>query len=299
MAVHNAAPWLAQTIESVLQQSFTDFEFLIHDDGSTDASPRILADHAARDRRIILSASENRGLARTLNLLIERARGDYLARMDADDVCKPERFARQVAYLDSHPEVIVLGGQLRFIDHGNRPITEINTPRTHEEIDANNLRGDVSISHPTVMMRRESISRLGGYDTDYPVAQDLELWLRVAEVGRLANLPEVVLDYRVHDHSVSGSKRDLQRDTCRRACEAAWRRRGLTETRFDYRDWRMADTAESRRVFFLRYGWQAWNSGYRGTWWYYALRSVALAPFSRAAWNLLIAGAIKRPQPRR
>lgn len=295
MSVHNGERWLAEAIDSVLAQTFGDFEFLIHDDGSTDRSPAILAEYAARDRRIILSRGANIGLAGALNLLIGKARGELLARMDADDVCRPNRFELQVEYMDQNLDCVVLGGYIRIIDAAGRPVVDLTIPLDHSDIDRNNIRGVTSIWHPTVMMRKATVLQFQGYDESYLSAQDQDLWLRLAESGRLANLPEIVLEYRIHDRSISGSRRDRQRESCLRACEAAWARRGLTGVSFDYGDWRMADTPESRRAFFLRYGWQAWRSGYRGTWRHYALRSVALAPLSRAAWTLLIAGAIKRP----
>ncbi|TQE98476.1 MAG: glycosyltransferase [Spiribacter salinus] len=295
MAVYNGERWLAEAIESVLVQTFADFELLIHDDGSTDNSLKILRDYAATDARITVTTGTNEGLAATLNRLIGTARAPFLARMDADDICLPDRFAKQVAYLDENPDCAVLGACETTIDAAGRRIAKIRVPLTHEEIDANNLRGVTSITHPTVMMRRDTVLRCG-YDPTYPTSQDLDLWLRMAEIGRLANLPDIVLEFRIHGGSISGSKQDLQRQMCRRACEAAWARRGLTGMTFDYSDWRMADTPESRRAFHLRYGWQAWNHGYRDTWRHYALRSVADAPLSVEAWKLLIAGAIKRPR---
>ena len=295
MPVYNAAPYLARAVESVLAQSFGDFEFLIHDDGSTDDSLKILRDYAAKDARMIVTTGANEGLAATLNRVIGTARAPLLARMDADDICLPDRFEKQVAYLDANPDCAVLGGCETTIDAAGYRIADVRVPRTHEEIDANNLRGVTSIRHPTVMMRRDAVRHCGGYDPELVPSEDLDLWLRVAETGRLANLPDIVLEYRIHGDSISGGKQDLQRQMCRRACEAAWARRGLTGLSFDYGEWRMADTQESRRAFHLRYGWQAWNHGYRDTWRHYALRSVADAPLSVAAWKLLIMGTIKRP----
>jgi glycosyltransferase involved in cell wall biosynthesis len=299
MAVYNAESWLAEAIESVLAQSFGDFEFLIHDDGSTDGSAAILAAYAQRDRRVIVSAAANLGPAAARNSLIEKARGDLIAMMDADDVCMPNRFERQVAYLYAHPDCVVLGGCYLVCDAEGRPINRCRVPVAHEVIDDQNLRGIVSIPNPTVMMRRDAVMRCGGYDASFLPAEDGELWLRMAEVGRLSNLPDIVLKYRIHNKSLSGTKQELQRDMCRRGCEAAWARRGLTGMRFDYEEWRMTDTAESHREFFLRYGWQAWSNGFRGTWKHYALQSVMLAPFSREAWTLLIAGMLRRPHRQR
>ncbi|WP_372922633.1 glycosyltransferase [Roseovarius sp.] len=296
MSVYNAEPYLAEAIESILSQTFADLEFLIHDDGSTDGSPAILRHYVERDDRIVVSAGANEGLAAALNRLIEAARGDLLARMDADDVCLPDRFSKQVEYLDRNQDCVVVGGCVTTTDGHGRSIARLMVPSDHMSIDTNNLRGIVSVSHPTVMMRREAVIRCGGYYPTFKSSQDLDLWLRMAEIGRLANLPDVVLKYRIHDSSISGSKQDLQRQMCRRACEAAWVRRGLTDMSFEYGDWRMADTAESRRAFYLRYGWQAWSHGYRDTWRHYALRSVVMAPLSADAWKLLVAGALKRPQ---
>lgn len=296
MPVYNNAPFLSEAVESVLSQSFGDFEFLIHDDGSTDDSSDILRRYARRDMRIsVSSTSENQGVSAARNVLMRRAQGEFLAVMDADDISLPDRFEKQIAYLDAHPDCVVLGGSNIVADTKLRPIMCRIMPEGHETIDGLNLRGIVSIHHPTVMMRKDAIIRCGGYDTSNGTAEDLDLWLRMAEIGRIANLPDIVLKYRIHDKSISGSKQDLQRQTCRQVCEAAWARRGLTGMSFDYSDWRMADTTQARREFYLRYGWQAWNSGYRDTWRHYALRSVGLAPLSRQAWTLLVAGAFKRP----
>src|SRR6056297_1948383 len=122
MAVHNAERWLAEAIDSVLKQSFTDFEFLIHDDGSNDLSLKILKNYSAKDTRVIVSSGPNQGLPASLNQLIESSGGEFLARMDADDICHPDRFAHQVAYLDAHPDGAVLGSFIRYIDEEGRRI---------------------------------------------------------------------------------------------------------------------------------------------------------------------------------
>ena len=295
MAVHNAERWLAEAIESVLNQSFTDFEFLIHNDGSSDGSLEILQNYMTQDNRIMVSTSDNQGPSAARNTAIDKACGEFLAIMDADDVCLPDRFEKQLAYLDANPDCVVIGGCETTMDEKRRPIFDLRVPLTHEEIDGNNLRGITSIRHPTVMMRRAIVLKCGNYDVSYRAAQDHDLWLRIAEIGHLANLPDILIRYRIHDKSISGAKPELQRQMCRKACEAAWARRGLTGMSFDYSDWRMADTPESQQEFYLRYGWQAWNNGYRDTWRHYALHSVKMAPFSRNAWALLIAGALKRP----
>lgn len=295
MAVYNGAAYLAEAIESVLAQDMADFEFLIHDDGSTDGSWAILQDFAARDPRIRLSQDANAGLAASLNRLIANARAPFLARMDADDLCLPSRFARQLALLEAEPELDVLGSFCITMDEAGRPIARLGLPMDHDVIDANNLRGTVSISHPAVTMRRAAVLRAGGYDASFRSAQDVDLWLRMGEHGRLANMPEPGLKYRLHGGSISGSKLVEQATNVRRACDAAKARRGV-EVPFDYKPWRMGEDRASKIDFYRRYAWQAWGNGFRDTWRHYALRALRLDPFAPESWKLLLTGWLKRPE---
>ena len=294
MAVYNAERYLAEAIESVLAQTFADFECLIHDDGSSDGSLAMLQDYAARDDRIVLSSGPNKGLAAALNRLIESARGEFLARMDADDISRPDRFACQVAYLDDHPDIAVLGAFARFIDEHGRPIRDMDHPVSHDEIDARNLEGGTALFHPTVMMRRDAVQTVGGYDPSFRKAEDLDLWLRVAEKFPLANYPAVLIDYRFHSFSMSAD-RDADTASNLRARQLAADRRNLPEP-VPIEPWRPGLDRESQRELALQWAWQAWNCGYRDTWRHYTLRSIADAPLSVEAWKLLIAGAIKRPR---
>lgn len=293
MPVFNAAPYLRQAMDSVLNQTFADFEFVIHDDGSTDESWTILTDYAACDGRVLLTRSENRGIPVTLDALMERAQGALIARMDADDICPPDRFARQVAEMDADPTLSVIGGAALIIDADGRPISVNALPQTHEEIDALNMSGRVAIQQSAVMIRRADYDRAGGYDRRFPVAEDHDLWLRLAEIGTLRNLPDVMIEYRVHDKSISGTKTRLQREMCLQACQDAWARRGTTAP-FEYNEWRMEDTKASRLEYFLRYSWQAWAHGFRPTSRHYALRALRLAPTSAAAWKALVFGTLRR-----
>lgn len=294
LPVRNADAYLVEALDSVLAQSFTDFELLAHDDGSDDACWSILQAYAARDRRLCVSRAENRGIVWVLNRLAETAKGDYLARMDADDACLPERFALQVAFLDTHPDHVMVGGATLSIDEAGRPIAPIAAPEDHDAIDDRNLRGLTAIEHPTAMIRRAALEAVGGYDPRSQDAEDLDLWLRLAEIGRLANLPDVVLKYRTHPSSVSAIRQAEQAETTRDVCARARARRGV-EAPFDYAPWRMEANRTSRLTFFLRYGWQAWRAGYRATWRHYALRALSVAPWSPDAWKLLVFGALRRP----
>src|SRR5437016_6143907 len=125
MAVHNAERFLAAAVESVLAQSFGDFEFIIVDDGSSDDSGAILRQFAKQDDRIHLIARENRGLTCSLNEMIAEARGEFLARMDADDLALPQRLAVQVKFMQEHPDVVLLGGAYELIDEAGRALTTL------------------------------------------------------------------------------------------------------------------------------------------------------------------------------
>ena len=297
MSVYNGRPHLAAAVDSILAQTFAGFEFLIVDDGSTDGSGEMLESYARRDPRIRLFRRENRGLARSLNELIAESRGVYLARMDADDVSRPERFARQVARLDAEPGIDVLGGFARFIDEGTRPIIDTQAPTGHDEIDACNLVGRTALVHPTVVMRRAAVEAVGGYDPAYDGAEDLDLWLRMAERGRLANLDALVLDYRMLGTSVSGSKRSEQAVLTERTCRAAWQRRGLRDQRMQFAHWRPGLDRRSRLAFVLQWAWQAWGAGNQDTARHYFFKAVRVNPGSMAAWNGLVFGAF-RPRAR-
>lgn len=295
LPVYNAQAYLAEAIESVLTQSFTDFELLAFDDGSSDASLDILHRYEAGDRRVRVFTRENRGLVATLNELIGLARGRYLARMDADDVCLPDRFARQVTFLDNHPDHLVVGGWYEMINAQGDPIGIVRSPTDHAAIDEANIAGHTSICHPTAMIRRTAIATSNWYDQQHFAAEDLDLWLRIAEVGKVANIADLVLRYRMHDGSISEAKGALQQAVMYAVCKSARARRGIADTFENPAHWRPDAGRASRHDFAIRYGWTAWSHGYRQTWWHYARQAIRLDPLSAESWKLMIAGLLKRP----
>lgn len=229
MPVRNALAFVEEAVGSIRAQNQPRWELLIWDDGSTDGTAECLARLAAADPRLRLHGGEAIGLSRACNQLARLARGRYLARMDADDVATPARLARQLAWLEAHPETVALGGQAVRVDPDGWPIDRWQTPLKHEEIERQHLRGfGGGIIHPTAMIRREAFERVGGYAEDLEASQDYDLWLRLAEVGRLANLPEVMLFYRLHASSITCSRRLVQARCIREAHGRAIRRRGLT-----------------------------------------------------------------------
>src|SRR5688572_17248865 len=174
MTVYNTERYVAEAVDSVLGQTFRDFEFIIIDDGSTDGSPFILRNAAARDPRIRLVSRPNTGIVRAANEGIALAAGPYIARMDSDDVCLPRRLETQLRYLDEHPECVLVGSRVTVVDPYGSPVLESMQPLTHEEIDAELLGsgGGWAIVQPSAMMRTDAVRRVGGYRGVHNVSED-------------------------------------------------------------------------------------------------------------------------------
>jgi glycosyltransferase involved in cell wall biosynthesis len=294
MPVYNAERYVAQAIDSILMQTLPDFEFLIVNDGSSDRSPAILEHYARQDSRIHLISRPNTGHVLALNEMLHLARGDYLARMDADDVALPQRFQLQVDFLQRHPEVVCVGGAHEVIDEADRLITCWQMLLTDAEIQNAALAGHGSICHPCAMMRRTAVLTVGGYDPDLLLAEDVDLWLRLGEIGKLANLSQPILRYRIHANSVSGKYCDRQRQQARVACERAWQRRGIQDGRFEAAEpWRPGRDRTSRHQFMLQYGWWAFNSRQRQTAMLYGWLSIQAIPLAVEGWKLLLYALVK------
>ncbi|WP_373486972.1 glycosyltransferase [Blastomonas sp.] len=203
MSVYNGERYVAEAIQSILGQTEPRFEFLIVNDGSSDASALILDRYAAQDSRIRVIHQANRGLIASLNLLLDEARAPLVARMDCDDVSRPERFARQLAHMVAHPDVAVLGSNTDELDADGAlfPCEDFH-PLDHASICARLLQRS-AICHPSVVMRRDIIRALGGYRAAFRHCEDFDLWLRVAEQHTMANLPDRLLLYRRSPGQVS------------------------------------------------------------------------------------------------
>ena len=293
MPVYNAEAYVAEAIDSILRQSFTDFEFLIVNDGSSDGSLAILERYAAQDARIRLISRANTGYVAALNEMVQLARGEFLARMDADDVAMSDRFKLQVMRLRQEPDLVCLGGAHGMIDEKGRWLTCLAMPEENEEIQNLALKGHTPINHPCAMMRRSAVLQVGAYDTHLNPCEDLDLWLRLGEVGKLANLKEMVLKYRLHPNSVSEKQGELQNQKAREACQRAWQRRKMNGTFEASELWRPGRDRPSRHRFMLRYGWWAFNSGQRQTALLYGYRAIQVLPWQGEGWRLLASAALK------
>jgi glycosyltransferase involved in cell wall biosynthesis len=196
MSVLNGEAFLRPAVDSVLGQTFRDFEFIVIDNASTDGTAAILDSY--RDERMVrLRNDEVRSLTQSLNRGLAVARGEFVARQDADDVLRPSRLARQVAYLESHPDVLLVATHVRFIDQHDKVIGDFK-PGTDPADLYDKLAYSNPFYHSTIMFRRAAIDALGGYDTRFTFAQDLALWLKLARRGRLGMVEEVLVDVREH-----------------------------------------------------------------------------------------------------
>ena len=228
MPVFNAEAFVGAALQSIRDQSFSDFDLIVIDDGSSDRSSEIIREHAAKDGRIRALQRENRGLVATLNEMIDLAEAPLLARMDADDISHPERFRWQVDHLKHHPRVVCLGGGVELIRQNGTPLLSPDPLVGNDRVQAAALSGRTPISHPAVMMRADAVRAVGGYHADAYPAEDLDLFLRLGEMGEIDNLPQRILRYRMHEASISAMHSERQISKMRRACELAWKRRGIT-----------------------------------------------------------------------
>jgi glycosyltransferase involved in cell wall biosynthesis len=205
MPVYNAQLYLHEAISSILSQSFEDFEFLIYNDGSTDRSKEII--ESFNDARIIfIDFSFNQGIVALLNMGLQRARGKYIARMDADDIAHPDRFQKQYDFMEENNEYVLCG--TRFNVMGKKEVTQL--PLDNDDIKSKMLF-ITPFCHPSVMMRVEVLQRHKIlYNEAYVLIEDHELWCRLSDYGKFANLPETLLQYRVHDDNISLKKRTQQ-----------------------------------------------------------------------------------------
>jgi len=254
MSVYNGERFLRQAVDSVLNQTLPDFEFIVVDDGSTNGTAEILSGYAEADPRLCVVTQENQGLIKSLNRAVGMARGEYIARMDADDISLPERLAIQVCRLDAHPQIAVLGTRYDEIDESGQVIRRGNRYVGSTLVERALLQGNSSVfCHGSVMFRRACFEHVEGYREQFRHAEDYDLWLRMAEHYELDNVAETLYQHRLRLDSVSFEYFLQQQRGAAFALECAHRRRsGLPELPFP-----LMDLPPSRRemgAYHLRMG---------------------------------------------
>ncbi|WP_323586982.1 glycosyltransferase family 2 protein [Aliarcobacter butzleri] len=212
LPVYNGEKYLKEAIESILNQTYTNFEFIIIDDGSKDSSLEIIKEYEKEDERIVAVSRENKGLIATLNEGIEKAKGKYIARMDQDDISLPNRFEEQLKIMENDKEIVVCGSWINVFGE-NRKEKISKYFQYDKEIKAN-LIMSCCFAHPSVMMRRDAfLDNNIWYDENFKNAEDYHLWTQLARVGKFYNIPKVLLNYRFLETSITrvADKNESQR----------------------------------------------------------------------------------------
>lgn len=214
MAVFNGEKYLSEAVESILHQSYRNFEFIIINDGSTDSSLLVLEAYKKQDRRIKVISHENRGLASCLNEAISVAKGKYIARMDADDISLISRLKTQVEYMEANSDVVLTGMWARIIYEKKISMTKflyrrIQHPKNYQQILFRNIFR-CSIVHPTVMLRKEIFQKGYKYKESLKSAQDYDLWVRISKDNKIENIPITGIKHRVHPTSISMQQTEQQ-----------------------------------------------------------------------------------------
>jgi glycosyltransferase involved in cell wall biosynthesis len=298
ISVFNAGHYLRPAIDSILSQSFQDFELLLLDDGSIDNSFEIMQKYAARDERVRILRQDNQGVPKTRNQLLALARGEFVAVMDADDIALPHRLERQVEFLQHQPEVVCVGGSYQLIDEAGRLIlNRFAVPETDADVQAQLLSGFGGMHHPCLLIRRSAMLQVGGYTETMVTGSDIDLCLKLGELGQLVNLKEAVLQYRIHSQSLTERNHTRPQEEVRAACERAWKRRGIAGEFKAVRPRRPGSDRQSQIHYALLYGWWAFNSQQRKTALHYGWRAVQLSPLDPKAWKLLVCSLLK-PLPK-
>ena len=233
MSVYNGASHIAATLDSILSQEGVVLEFIVVNDGSTDKSGQILNDYAQRDSRLRTIHQENTGLTRAVIRGCNAARGEFIARQDAGDISLPGRLARQRRILATEPAVVMVSCATRFVGPSDEELFTVAQSSDELEeglrqLTIEKVRGPSC--HPSVMFRRSTYEQVGGYRAAFAVAQDLDLWMRISEVGRCFAMPEVLYQVKLAPSSISATRRDEQLGATHSilACAAA-RRAGKSE----------------------------------------------------------------------
>ena len=204
--------WMRQAIDSILTQTFADFEFLIVNDlPERKENGVVLAEYEQNDARVhIITNDENMGLTKSLNRALDKARGEYIARMDTDDISLPQRFETQIAYLDAHPEVCAVGSWTMTIDEKGKKVGEIGKYEPDPQWARAQFLQNSQVAHPAAMFRRKINDFEPRYDETVRYAQDYSLWVSLLPHGEIANVPEVLFCYRMNGQQITSNKKDEQ-----------------------------------------------------------------------------------------
>ena len=208
MSVYNGEKYIKEAIDSILNQTFKDFEFLIINDGSTDRTAEIIRNYS-NTRIKIHKNKENFGLTKSLNIGLKLARGEYIARQDADDMSMSERLEKELDFLETHKDYAVVGTFVKIMNENSKIIRLLDRPLEDKQI-REFLKKDNCITHGSSMIRMESFYDVGSYDESMERSQDYELWLRISKKYRMANIPEYLYIWRNHKDNIEAKYKGEQ-----------------------------------------------------------------------------------------
>ena len=302
MPVYNAGRYLDEAVGSILDQTFTNLNLVIVDDGSTDGSLARARAFEEKDGRVRVVRQENAGTGAARNCCLAESRGELLANLDADDVAEPMRIEKQVAFMKEHPDCVAVGTQSLFVDSDGDPLGTSSQPLTHDEIEAQLWHGlGTAMTQSTVMMRRETVTVAGGYDEALRVSEDLDLYLRLLDHGRFANLPDRLNMVRRHCGSVSAVGNRIEEQNPREEIvRCALQRRGLSDRDLNIE---FPPHPTTRAEWHAKWAFRAQRNGYPGTARKHARRAMMYGPLNpwalRALVHMLLLGREERESNRR
>ncbi|MBN47224.1 MULTISPECIES: glycosyltransferase [unclassified Methylophaga] len=286
MTVYNGSTYLREAVESILNQTYKNYEFIIIDDGSIDNSSEIIKEYAQNDKRIKLISRPNKGIAETLNEGVTIASGKYIAIMDQDDISLSNRFENQVNFLDKNPDYVAVGTFPELIGPEGDRISCLFQITGHENIDNEHMKGKGgAIMHSSVMIRKESLMKISGYKKEYNQAADFDMFLRLAEIGKLENISEVCFLHRVHPDSAGNSARAQQQSNAFKAVFAACERRNIVKPKLTSKPNLKSITEND---MYLKWAWWAFNGKNFSTSMKYAMKVLFKRGYSIEAIKIII-----------
>ena len=290
MPVYNGSFYIREAIESILGQTYSNFEFIIIDDGSADSSSEIIKEYAQIDNRINFISRANKGYAETVNEGVGIACGKYVAMMDQDDISLPSRFEKQVDFLDNNQEYVAVGTLSELIGPEGDRISCLFKITGHDNIDEAHMKCiGGTIIHPSLMIRKKSLMQVSGYKKEFNQATDLDLFLRLAEIGKLENINEVCFLYRMHPESMGNSARAQQQSNAVKAVFAACERRNLPKPNLSED---MTLKSRTTNDLYLKWAWWAFNGKNYSTAKKYAFKVVFNKAYSYEAIKIIILSVV-------
>ena len=287
MPLYNARRFVGAAVRSVLRQSWANLELIVYDDESSDGSLDAVREAAGGDERVTILEGTHAGIGAVRGGCLRAARGEFLANLDADDEALPGRLEAQVAYFKEHPEVVAVGTQSVLVDEDGDVLGHSDQPLGHDDIEAQLWKGLGSvIMHSTVMMRRQAVVACGGYDERLGVSEDLDLYLRLLDHGRLANLSDRLNLVRRHCRSVSAVGNLIEAENSREdIVRRALRRKGRAdeEVSVEY-----PPHPESAAEWHAKWAFRALRNGYPATARKHALRAVRANPLRLWGWRAVL-----------